>query len=347
MQQDQKSQEEMVSEKSIILKQMAANGAKKRNSNLSPERRAEIARQAGLSKGKKGMQKATHQGVLSFGASLIDCYVLSDGTRIVSVPSVGRALGLSNPAAKTIKKAAAINLPFFLAADALKPYLSSIFKGRPESISFIAKNGQKTQGVEAKLLPDICEAYLRARQDGCLPPQQLKTAIAAEIIIMSLAKVGIIALVDESTGFQEERARDELQTLLKTFVREDLLKWAKRFPHSFFRETYRILGWKYRPGQCHGPGYLGTFINKYVYEAISSEVHEELKTKNPVLESGKRVACFHQFLTEDVGLPALDKHLVEVVTLLKLSKTKEEFDSFFKRLFPGYESNQLDFIDSV
>lgn len=41
---------------------------------------------------------------------------------------------------------------------------------------------------------------------------------SANIIIRSVAKVGIVALVDEVTGYQYEREKDELQKILKAYI---------------------------------------------------------------------------------------------------------------------------------
>jgi len=336
---DQKSLPEILPITSNQFKHLGSKGGLARKNNLTPEQRSEIARKAGSAKGTKGLEKATHQGQLNFGDSRVDCYVLKNGIRVVSIASIGKALGLSNPSAKTIKKASAIKTPFFLSSDALSPYLSKVFEGRPEIITFISKTGNKTEGIDAKILPDICEAYLKARDEGKLPPQQLKTAIAAEIIIRSLARIGIIALVDEATSFQEERARDELQILLKKFINEDLLKWTQRFPHQFFREVYKIHGWKYKEGQCRHPSCLGNFINKYVYDSISPEVKKELELKNPVIEeTGRREVRHHQYLTPDIGIPALDRHLIQCIGLLRASRSKEEFNELFKRVFDSESS---------
>ena len=58
-------------------------------------------------------------------------------------------------------------------------------------------------GYRAELLPDVCEVYLKAREAGVLPTNQKHVAKQAEILMRGLAHVGIIALVDEATGFQE------------------------------------------------------------------------------------------------------------------------------------------------
>ena len=41
---------------------------------------------------------------------------------------------------------------------------------------------------------------------------------SANTIIRSVAKVGIVALVDEATGYQYEREKDELQKILKAYL---------------------------------------------------------------------------------------------------------------------------------
>jgi len=57
-------------------------------------------------------------------------------------------------------------------------------------------------GYDATILPLVCDAWLSARDAGVLKPSQLDKAQNAEILMRSLAKVGIIALVDEVTGYQ-------------------------------------------------------------------------------------------------------------------------------------------------
>ena len=334
------------SNKIISNIELSSLAGKARAAKLSPERRSEIARLAGSSKGKKGLPRATHGGVINIGNNKIECGVLPDRTRVISCASIRNALGLSKPGPEMRRKSEVSKLPTFMLSENLSPYFLEVFEGRLPIIDYVNKSGSKTTGIEATALPKICEVYLKARDSGALTKPQFPISITAEIIIRSLAQVGIISLVDESSGYQEERARDELQTLLKKFINEDLLKWTQKFPHSFFRETYRILGWKYREGQCHGPSYLGKFINKYIYDAISSEVKTELENRNPILEeTGKRSACFHQYLTPDIGIPALDRHLCTVITLLKLSKTKDDFHELFKKLFNENENNQIDWIE--
>ena len=334
------------SEKTLSHKECSSKGGKLRAEKLSPERRSEIAKIANNARNSKGLQKATHGGILLIGDKEIECGVLPNKTRVISSVSIRNALGLSQPSGKKRKRANEVNLPTFLVSNALNPYFIDVFGKESFVIDYVNKYGRKTQGMKAEFLPKICEIYLLARRENKLSDQQKPIAQSCEIILSALAKVGVIALVDESSGYQEDRARDELQTLLKTFISEDLLPWTQRFPHQFFREVYKIYGWTYRPGQTKHPQCLGSFINKYVYDAISPDVKEELQKRNPVIyDNGKRAVTHHQFLTPDVGIPALDKHLTSLITLLKISKNNSEFQDLFQRLFPENDNNQLDWIN--
>jgi hypothetical protein len=69
-------------------------------------------------------------------------------------------------------------------------------------------------GYRADLLPIVCEVYLQARDAAVLPPNQQHVAKQADILMRGLAHVGIIALVDEATGYQEFRAKDALSRIL-------------------------------------------------------------------------------------------------------------------------------------
>jgi len=62
----------------------------------------------------------------------------------------------------------------------------------------------------------------------------------SEIIVRSFAKAGIIALIDEARGYQYEREKAELQTILKAYVSEEILKWQETFQLSFYKEVFRL-----------------------------------------------------------------------------------------------------------
>ena len=66
-------------------------------------------------------------------------------------------------------------------------------------------------------------------------------------MIRATAKVGIVALIDEATGYQAVRARNALQLKLQAFIAEDMQEWARMFPQEFWLELARLEGVRYSP----------------------------------------------------------------------------------------------------
>lgn len=74
--------------------------------------------------------------------------------------------------------------------------------------------GSVAYGFEAVILADICDAILAARKvPGALHQQQLKIADRCEILMRGFARVGIVALVDEATGYQFDRPNTASSTV--------------------------------------------------------------------------------------------------------------------------------------
>jgi hypothetical protein len=164
-------------------------------------------------------------------------------------------------------------------------------------------------------------------------PNQQHIILACDLLIRGLARVGIIALVDEATGYQEERAKDELCKILEAYISEELRPWTKMFGDEFFRQIYRLQGWEFKPGTARRTPYIGKLINKYVYDRLPPGVHAELRERNPVTASGYRRYKHHQFLTADTGNKHLDQQISAVTLLMRISDNNKEFENNFDRAF--------------
>ena len=315
-------------------------GGLRRAESLTPARRSEIAKLAAESRWRAEIPKATHTGALTFGNEVIACAVLPDGTRVLSQRGVGKALNRSYGGANWKRQdlsgdPGGGNLPFFLSATSLNPFISNdllVLISQPVQYRH-GQGGGAALGVPATALPQICDAWLRAREAGALKiAAQLKVAQKAEILMRSLAQVGIVALVDEATGYQEVRARDALQAYLERFIRAELAAWVKMFPDEFFRELYRLKRWPWT-GSTRRPGIVGHYINDLVYKRLGPGVLEELQRKNPVLANGRRKGKHTQLLTEDLGHPALSQHMF---ALLGFMRAEDDWDSFRLRFYRAY-----------
>jgi hypothetical protein len=226
-------------------------------------------------------------------------------------------------------------IPLFLASKALEPFISAVFDGwNLTPISY--KNGRQVMtGYPAEILPKVCEVWLRAREAGSLQSQQLPKALKAEILMRGLAHIGIVALVDEATGYQQERDKDELHKLLSVYLSEERLAWAKRFPDEFYKQLYRLRGWQYPTPTATKISYVGKLTNMLVYEKLPQGVLNELQTRNPTKEgTGYRKWKHHQFLSEDIGQEDLRDHLLQLVAIMRISKDWDTFMIHFDAAFP-------------
>jgi hypothetical protein len=205
---------------------------------------------------------ATHSGTLRIGDREINCAVLEDGTRVVTQATLLTALGRHGRAKHEAGGAV-------LFAANLMPFVSPALEdGLRESIQFTLPTGGKAIGYKAELLPAVCEVYLDAENENKLLASQRPALVAAGILLRGLARVGVTALVDEATGYQEVRARQELQKILEAYVQAELRPWVRVFPDEFFREIYRLQGWEYKPGTSKRTPHVGKLVNKYVYEQL-------------------------------------------------------------------------------
>lgn len=282
----------------------------------------------------KKIPKATYSGILKIGESEIPCYVLENGERILSTSGMMKSLGRSRYG----KKPERSDLPVFLEAKNIEPYVYKELKEGAKTLIFRTDKGQRITGYKAEILPTICEIYLKARDENVLQANQLPIAKKCEILVRGFARVGIIALIDEATGYQVYRSRKALEELLDKYISKELIDWAKTFPDEFYLEMFRLRGWNYYPFIVpkKRPGVVGHYTNDLVYERIGPDVLKELRKNNPKDSKGRRRHKLFQWLTDDVGHPKLKEHLVGVITLMKAATKWDQFYRSMQRVFPKY-----------
>jgi hypothetical protein len=292
---------------------VASEGGKARAEKLSAEERRSIAKKAAEARWSQDCPTATHEGILKIGSTEIACYVLEDGERVISTRGVMKALGRRWRG----RKYSGTELPVFLEAKNLKSYISKDLEAVLSVIEFRMPRGVRAEGFKAKLLPLLCETYLSARDAGVLTAAQTKVAKVAEILMRGLAHVGIIALIDEATGYQEVRDRQALQIILDKYLLKEFAAWAKRFPDQFYKEIFRLRGWQWKGMKVNRPQCVARYTTDLVYSRLVEGVVKELESRNPQDERGTRRHRHHQFFTEDVGHPALAQHLSNVITIMQ------------------------------
>ena len=294
----------------------SSKGGLARAEKMTPEQRKEVAQKA--ANARWGVPRATHVGEIHIGDTSIPCAVLEDGTRLLTQEGFLKAIGRSGkPAAgrgSSVEKIAP-----FLALESLKPFIDEELASSTFPIIFQAVTGSKAYGYKAELLPKVCEVYLKARDSGVLMKNQLRFAQACDILIRGFAHVGIIALVDEATGYQEVRDRLALQEILDKYLRKEFAAWAKCFPEEFYWHIYRLRHWPWRGRKVNPPQIVAYYTKDLVYARLAPGILQELEIRNPKDSRGYRKAAHHQFLTEDIGHPKLAEHLYGILGVMRIA----------------------------
>jgi len=313
----------------ILARAGGLKGGKARAEALTPEERREIAREAARarwSKTKEGstqdrIPRATHTGILQIGEISIPCAVLEDGTRVLSEHGITNALlGSRSGASKRLKRALqeeGAPLPLFLAPRNLKTFISDDLLNGPLKPKLYEVGESTVIGFDAEILPSVCDIWLKARDAGKLQHQQLDKAKKAEILMRGLAHIGIVALIDEATGYQAIRPQDALQAYLELIIRKELAAWVKKFPDEFYENIYKLKGWIWSGMQKNRFSVVAHYTRDLVYERLAPGLLEELERKSPKDEKGYRKNKLHDWLTDDLGNHLLAQHLY---TLMKFQQ---------------------------
>ncbi|WP_194863365.1 P63C domain-containing protein [Myxococcus sp. AB036A] len=335
---------------------LGAKGGKARAAKLSKEQKNEIAKKGALARWGDRPVQATHAGTINIVGSEFICANLPDGRRVISEKHVMEALdrGYSGYYSQRDAQSGGEAVPRILSPKALRPFFPTDESALQllQPIAFLPPPGQQKQaihgkqvlkGINAEALAVVCEIWLKARDSGALTGEaQLRTAAKADILIRGLARIGIVALVDEATGFQRERARNALAEVLEAFVTTELAKWEKTFGDDFYREMFRIRGWD--PNDfLKRPGVVGRWTTDIVYKRLAPGVLQRLQEVIPRDSKGRLKFHLHRGLTRDKGYMSLKEHLSSVTTIMRLTRDgdwkwfKEQLD----KLHPQYPNQQL------
>jgi hypothetical protein len=287
---------------------------------------------------KTELPKAKYNGEVDLNGFKITCAVLENGQRVFSERSLATAFGIKGSGAYWKKKKGnSALLPEYLSAKYLKPFINKDLEEKFESaLPYIAKSGEEARGIDVTVLPDICDVYVTAKNEGVRNEKFKEVADNAYKMIKAFAKVGIIALVDEATGYQYDREKQELQAILQLFISDEILDWQRTFQLSFYKEIFRLWGIPFTAENIRRkPSFIGHITNGYVYDNMpkGSFILENLKKRTPKTASGKNYKYrLFQSLTP-LGKKSLEKVLYSVEALASISETKAQFIKFMNEKY--------------
>ncbi len=288
----------------------------------------------------KKIQKALYgspEKQLPLGEKTIQCYVLEDGTAVLSGRGLAEALSLI-PKADSQKKRQGMKLDTFFGNKLLQPFIDADLARAIESpIHFTrpGRGGTVANGYEATTLTKICRAVLKGRRAGAFDDSAFMQRIAdeSEIIIAAFSDIGIIATIYEITGYERAKAIDAYQQYLEKFIRKEAAKYIEQFPIEFFELMCDLKSWPYEKGVTKYYPAMGHVINDVIYSRLAPGILTEIDDRNPRV-NGKRKTKKYNWLTVDLGLPQLNAHLNGVMTLAKANTTWRKFCDQMARVFP-------------
>ena len=117
-------------------------------------------------------------------------------------------------------------------------------------------NGTTGKWYNAHTITIICDLYMEAEKQDLISTNQKHVLEKAKILLRALAKVGITALIDEATNYQEVRGKDELQILLEQFIAEELRPYSREFRSEYFEQIFRLYNLPYDPTTSKRPLYF-------------------------------------------------------------------------------------------
>lgn len=318
--------------------------AKARAEALSPKERREIAKKAASARWNEDLPVAQYQGVLKIADLELPCAVLTNETRVLTESDFMAAMGMYRSGALSVRREhdeSGARVPLFLAYKNLIPFANKhLGSVHFAPLRYRTVSGGTAHGIRAEIISAICEIWMDAKAANVLGPRQLKIAEKAELLLRSLARVAIQALVDEATGYQEVRRKDDLQKILAAYIAPSLLPWTRRFPMDFYEEMFRLWDWKWDPIEYkrkgpQGPRYAGKLTRQLIYDHLPPGVLEELEEKNPPNSKWQRKNKHFQHLTEDIGNPHVEKQVAVITALMKGAMNKKSFWYSYTRNFPG------------
>ena len=344
-----------------MAKKGAVKGGKARASVLTAEERSDIASQAARTRwakekgqplaerdegqasavlrqheqdGERRERVSHFHGEVNFGGLVVPCHVLDDGSRVIAQREVVKVLTGQEKPSGLIERVIGVGplTAYIDASDVASKVIQFRLSGPGHQML--------AYGYEATLLIEVCEAFLRARDDGVLSEAQVRVAHRCDIVLRSCAKVGILALIDEATGYQEVRQRNALQLKLQAFISDEIQEWAKMFPDAFWHELARLEHTRYSPRSR--PLRWGKYVMAFVYDAVDEDVAKELRKINPSPHFRKN---HHQWL-KTYGREKVRDHINQVIGVMKTCRDMHDFNRKFGYVFRK-DPMQLSFFDLV
>lgn len=261
--------------------------------------------------------RAIAKGALSIFDPPVPCHVLADGRRVLGARGVQRALaGVTENGhfGRFLARISSENSPVEVGP-----------------ISFVAQGGVHL-GITAEDFQRLLSAVVDLAFKGPVHAARQHIVANARRMEKALVGVGLVALIDEATGYQKERPDNALAQLFKQYLLDECGKWSLEFREPFYTHLARVYRHAYTPGQSTRPAFFRGFTWRYVYGVLPPEVRAELQVRNPNPHEG--TVRHHQHLTP-AAKAIVRGHILRLTTVLRQSRDAFDFKRRFDLEFHG------------
>ncbi|WP_313242093.1 P63C domain-containing protein [Stenotrophomonas sp.] len=269
-----------------------------------------VSSQADVRLDVSALPRISHHGTVRFGTLEAAAVVLHDGRRGFLAKQFAQVLGY-------IEKTQGRRFDRFLADFAPKYMIGKVKAGCP----VLNPGHGRAHFIEAEAVMEAVGNVLRAAIAGKTHKQQARQVSACVEINLALGMVGLVALIDEATGYQYHRAPDALQDLISKLIRQHASDWQRQFEPDYYSALAKVTGTAFTSGAHGRPPIWGAITRKWVYEVcFPNEVLEEMRGRQDVGEK------LHQWLT-DGGVATLTKQKEAVRLLAVSSANYKDFEA--------------------
>jgi hypothetical protein len=198
----------------------------------------------------------------------IDCYIVDDGGRI------RRMIGSSGIMA-------AIGSP---GSGGLQRYLGRLpsrfihLSNRP-AIELSLPEGGMAKCYDAEHFSDVITAYAESFINGELHPAQNDMGRTAAKMALAYQKLGLIAHIDEATGYQSERAADDLDVAVSRFISQEPYDWELLWEPETVTAICDLYGWRQDGNRI--PPQMKSIMEMIYRLALGNTIVNELQIISP------------------------------------------------------------------
>lgn len=260
----------------------------------------------------------------------VDCYVLNDEekTVVLSQRGLGIALGMD---------AGGDHVPRLLRRIYMRKYVAqSILEKLDNPLIFNISNPAQNNiayGYDITFLAEICDSIIDAYADGNKSITK-ETYERARRLDKAAKKQGWKSLGWAIAGYNP-KFNEVIEGFNKFLVEEMSRDYAQEFPPELYIEWSKIYKFPLKVGRNHHVKCRWLTID-HVYTPLlrsNGAILRLLKEKRNQDDKGSYKKLF-QYLNEEVGAPALRKHLQQLLAIATTAKgNREKYEEDFNTLF--------------